>query len=102
MCLRCQSNIFPFFNQSNSDVSLINSGFNSFRFSSDTNIFQNENLKSFFTKCSSIEAPFNNSDHPVSIDSKYHNINDFNKLNTDKTSSLATLHLKHCFVIETS
>ena len=93
MCLRCQSNIFPFFDQSNSDVSLINSGCNNFRFSSDTNIFPDENLKSFFTKCNSIETPFNDSDHPVSIDSKSHDINDFNKLNINKNSSLATLHL---------
>ena len=47
MSLRCQSNTFPFFDQSNSDVSLINSGFNNFRSSSDTNIFQDENVKSF-------------------------------------------------------
>ena len=93
MCLRCQSNIFPFFDQSNSDVSLINSGCNNFRFSSDTNIFPDENLKSFFTKCNSIETPFNDSDHPVSIDSKSHDTNDFNKLNINKNSSLATLHL---------
>ena len=72
MYLQCQSNIFPFFDLSNLDVSLINSDFNNFRFSSDTNIFPEENLKSFFTKCNSIEAPFNNSDHPVCIDSKYH------------------------------
>ena len=75
MCLRCQSNIFPFFDQSNSDVRLINSGFNNFRFSSGTIIFPDENLKLFFAKCNPIETPFNDSDHPVSIDSKYH----FNK-----------------------
>ena len=93
MCLRYQSDIIPFFDQSNSDVSLINSGFNNFRFSSDTSIFPDENLKSFFTKCNSIETPFNDSDHPVSIDSKYHDINDFSKLNINKNSSPATLHL---------
>ena len=93
MCLRCQSNIFPFFDQSNSDVCLINSGFNNFRFSSNTNIFPNENRKSFFRKCNSLETPFNDSDHPVSIESKYHDINDFNKLNINKNSSLGTLHL---------
>ena len=93
MCLRCQSNIFPFFDQSNSDVSLINSGCNNFRFSSDTNIFPDENLKLFTTKCNSIETPFNDSDHPVFINSKYHDIKDFNKLNINKNSSLAILHL---------
>ena len=93
MCLRYQSNIFPFFNQPISDVSLINSGFNNFRFSSDTNILPDENLKSFFTKCNSIETLFNDSDHPVAIDSKYQDINNFNKLNINKHSSLATLHL---------
>ena len=84
MCLRFQPNIFQFFDQSNWHVSLINSGFNNFRFSSDTGIFPDENLKSFFTKCNSLETPFNDSDHPFSMNSKYHNINDFNKLNTNK------------------
>ena len=93
MCLRCQSNIFSFFDQSNLDVSLINSSFNNFRFSIDTNIFPDENLKLFLTKCNSIETPFNDSEHPVSIDSKYHDNNDFNKLNINKKSSLATLHV---------
>ena len=91
MCLRGQSNILPLFDQSNLDVSLINFGFNNF--SSDTNIFPDENLKSFFTKCNSIETPFNDSDHLVSIDSKYHDINNFKKININKKSSLATLHL---------
>ena len=54
MCLRCHSNTFTFFDQPNLDVSLINSDFNSFRFSSDTNNFPDENLKSFFTKFNSI------------------------------------------------
>ena len=76
MCLQCQSNTFPFFDQSNSDVSLINSGFK--------NIFPDGNLKLFFTKCNSIETSFDDSVHPVSIDSKYHEINDFNKLNINK------------------
>ena len=57
---------------------IINSDFNNFRFSSGTNIFPDENVKSFFAKCNSIEALFNHSDHLVSIDSKYHNISDFN------------------------
>ena len=51
-------------------------------------------LNHFFTKCNSIETPFNDSDHLVSIDSKYHDINDFNKLNINKNPSFATLHLK--------
>ena len=72
MCLRCQSNTFRFFDQPKSDVSIISSGFNNVRFSSDTNIFL---------------------DHLVSINSKYHDINDFNKFNINKNSSLATLHL---------
>ena len=93
MYLQRQSNTFPFLDQLNSDVSLINSGFNNFRFSSDTNIFPDENLNSFFTNCNSIEILFNDSDHPVFTDSKYHDINDFNKLIINKNSSLATLHL---------
>ena len=74
-------------------MSLVNSGFNNFRFSSDTNIFPNGNLKSCFTKCNSTETLFNDSDHPVSIDCKSHDINDFNKLSINKNSSLATLLL---------
>ena len=93
MCLRCQSNIFPLFDQSNWDVSLINCGFNNFRISSDTNIFPDENLKLFFTKYNSIEITCNDSDHPVPVDSRYHDIKDFNKLNINKNSSLAPLHL---------
>ena len=93
MCLRYQSDIIPFFDQSNSDVSPINSGFNNLCFSSDTNFSQMKILNHFFTKFNSIETPFNDSDHPVSIDSKSHDTNDFNKLNINKNSSLATLHL---------
>ena len=44
MCLRCQSNTFPFFDQSNSGGSFVNFGFSNFRFSSATNIFPDENL----------------------------------------------------------
>ena len=35
-CLQCQSEIFPFFNQSNSDLALLNLGFNNFNFSNDS------------------------------------------------------------------
>ena len=38
-------------------------------------------------------TPFNDSDHPVNIDSKYHGIDDFNKLDINKYLSFATLHL---------
>ena len=61
--------------------------------SSNKNISPDENLKSFVTKSTSIKTPFNDSDHLVSIDPKYHDINDFNKLNINKISSLATFHL---------
>lgn len=54
MCLRYQSNTFSFYDQSNSDVSVINSGFNEFLFPSDTSIFPDKNFKLFFTKCNSI------------------------------------------------
>ena len=74
-------------------MSHINSGFNNFQVSGDKNIFPDENLKSFFTKCNSIETPFDDFDHPVSIDSKYHDINDFNKLKINENLSLATLYL---------
>ena len=92
MYLQCQSNTFPFFDQLNSDVSLINSNFINFRFSHDKNIFVDENLKTFLQSVI-IETLFNDSDHSVSIDSKYHDIKDFNKLNINKNSSFATLNL---------
>ena len=41
----------------------------------------------------SIEMPFNNSDHPVSLESKHYDINNINKLSINKNLSLATLHL---------
>ena len=72
MYLRCQSNTFPFSEQSNSDISLINSAFSHFFFSRDTNIVPDQNLNSFFTECNSIETPFNDFKHSVSIDSKYY------------------------------
>ena len=78
MCLSCQSNTFPFSKHSNFDLSLLNSGFRNFEFSNDTNIFPDEYLKLFFTGFNSIEIPFNDYDHPVAIDSKYYDINDFN------------------------
>ena len=54
-------------------ISLLNSAFNNFPFSSDTNIFSEENVKTYFRECNSIEAPFNDADHPVFVDSKYYN-----------------------------
>ena len=92
MCLCCQSNTFSFSEQSNSNIFLIYSGFSNFLFSKDTNIFPDQILN-FFTEFNSIETPFNDSDHPVSIDSKYNDINDFSKLNINKNSSLATFRL---------
>ena len=61
-----------------------NSDFNSFGFSSDANIFPDENVNSFFTKFNCSETPFRNADHPVSLDSTYLEINDLYKLNIDK------------------
>ena len=87
MCLRCQSSTFSFSEQSNSEISLINSGFNNYLFSKETNIFPDEN------QFNSIGTPFNDSDQPVPIDSKYYDINDFNKLNIYKNSSIAILHI---------
>ena len=86
ICLCCQSNTFLFSEQSNS-------GFNNSLFSKDTNIFPDENLNSFLTESNYIETPFNDSDHPVFIDSKYYDIHYFNKLNINKNSSFATFHL---------
>ena len=77
MCLLCQSNTFPFSEQSNSDISRINSGFTNILFPKDNKTFPDENLNSFLTI---LTNPFNNSDHPVSIDSKYYDIKYFNSL----------------------
>ena len=93
ICLPCRSDIFPFSDQSNNDISLINSGFNNFEFSDNMNVFPDENLKSFFTECNSIETPFNDTDHQTTIDSKYYDITDFNNIKISRNSSLATLHL---------
>ena len=46
--------------------------------------------KKNFTECDSIATSVNDSAHPVSMDSKYHEINDYNKLTIDKNSTLAT------------
>ena len=40
-----------------------------------------------------METHFNNSDHLVSIDSKYYDNNHFNQLNIAKNSPFTTLHL---------
>ena len=93
MCLKCQANTFPFSKQTNNDISLINSGLNSFEFSGDTVLFPDEKLKSFLSECNSIETPFNDAEHQVLLDSKYHDINDFNRIKISKQASLATLHL---------
>ena len=65
MCLCCKLKMFPFSEQSNSDISLTNPGFNNSFFPKATKIFLDENINSFFTECNSIETPFNNSDYPV-------------------------------------
>ena len=92
-CLNCQAEIFPFFNQNNSDLSLLNSGFNNFNFSSNSKIVPNESLKSLFNTCNSIETPFNGKDHSFSINSKYYDVIDFNDIIHDKHSSFSVLHL---------
>ena len=40
-----------------------------------------------------METPFNDSDHPVSVDFKCHDINYYNKLSINKDLSLASLDL---------
>ena len=93
ICLNCQIEIFPFSNQNNSNLSLINSGFHNFQFSDSTNIFPNDDLKNFFTKFNSLETPFSDIDYPVHIDSKYYDLNDFNETDINKHSSFSALHL---------
>ena len=92
-CLNCQAEIFPFFNQNNSDLSLLNSGFNNFNFSSNSKIVPNESLKSLFNTCNSRETPFNGKDHSFSINSKYYDVIDFNDIIHDKHSSFSVFHL---------
>ena len=47
----------------------------------------------YFLQTVTPQTPFNDSDHPVNINSKYHGTDDFNKLNINKYLSFATLHL---------
>ena len=56
--------------------------------------FLSENLKTFFTESNSTETPLKDADQQVSVDSKCHNINSFNKVTIKrKNSTLATFHL---------
>ena len=84
MCLSYLSNPFPFCKQSNSNLSLLNSGFHNLQVSSDINIFPDGDLIS-------IQTPFNDSYYPVAIDSKYCDVNDFNKLKIKENLSCNTL-----------
>ena len=55
-----------------------------------------KNLETFFRECNSIETPFNDADHSVSLDLKCYNTkNNFNfsKLTINKNSLLVTVHL---------
>ena len=53
-----------------------------------------EYLSSFLTDCNSIETPFDDSDHSVSIDSNYYDASDFSKFSViEKYSRRATLSL---------
>ena len=64
---------------------MLNSGFNDFTFSNDTNIVPDNNLRLYFTEYNSIETPFIDVDHLGYVDSKYY-INDFSKLTIKKNS----------------
>ena len=56
--------------------------------------FLSENLKTFFTESNSTETPLKDADQQVSVNSKCHNINSFNKVTIKrKNSTLATFHL---------
>ena len=70
----------------------MNSGFDHFTFSSEINIFPNENLKTFFIEGNSTETSFDEVDHPVSINSKYYDINDYNNLTSNTPSTLKWKH----------
>ena len=65
MGLHWQSNTFSFSTQSDSDIYLVNSDFNNFLV--------------LIMECNSIETPFNDTYHSVSIDSKYYDISHFSK-----------------------
>ena len=72
---------------------MLNSGFDNLTFSSDPNIFPDENIKPIFTECSSIKTQFNEAYLPISIDSMYYDIVKINKLTNNKYFTLATLRL---------
>lgn len=74
-------------------ISILNSGFNCFIFSSDISISQYDHLKTNFTELNSIKTLFNDVGNPVSMDDKYYTANDFNKLTVNKYSIRLTLHL---------
>ena len=116
MCSRCESYTFPFLDVSifhsyisNSDVSIINTGFSNFHFAIDTNIFQDENLKLFFTKSNPLESSYIDSD----ITTLMISINSIQKkiisCNSSSNTALLSKHFedlhfflhlsKHCFDI---
>ena len=89
ICLHCQLNNFPFANQANTNIS----GSYNFTFFNDTNIFPDENLKTIFTECNSMEKLLNYTDNAVSTDSKYYGIDNINKSTISKNSAFSKLHL---------
>lgn len=52
-------------------------------------------MKQLFTDWNSIETSFNDSGHPVEIESKYHEINEFNNRKINENFSLIIFHLNY-------
>ena len=52
-------------------------------------------MKQRFTDWNSIETSFNDSGHPVEIESKYHEINEFNNRKINENFSLIIFHLNY-------
>ena len=52
-------------------------------------------MKQLFTDWNSIETSFNDSGHPVEIESKYHEINEFNNRKIIENFSLIIFHLNY-------
>ena len=55
--LSCESTTFTLSKQSNFDLSLLNSSFHNFEFSSYTKNFPNDEIKQFLTEYNFIETP---------------------------------------------
>ena len=82
---------FPFFSLSDIDFKVVNFGLN-YDFTIDTTPFPSLSEQKFFESCNNINVPLDNEDHPVSINSRYYDIDEFSKLDF-KENDFGILHL---------